>query len=227
MKKNRWSFFAAGAAAALGVSLLGQSAWCWSLFGGDSSSSNYVQANITYDLSNVTDGDSQKQILAALQLGYQAAQASGATAIQKEIQDLQGDGSPRVIQFYSNQQAADGNPNAANIMVTAFSTWQGPQGPNDMVSPPSERTNIRIYLEPKQPYYGYLVNSVWHELLHTTLNITHHQTTNEGTVSAQYVNDAVWFGTIYSIMLNFPQNAVNPVTNQSEQLYDTNNSPWS
>jgi hypothetical protein len=186
-------------------------------------SNYYRHDNLTYDLSHVHTLAERQQILAALKLGYTSTNRGGKS-IALEISHLRGNNQPRTIAFYSDD--AEANPGAVAIGAPAFAIWNGPLGANEMISPPSERTDLRIFLRDDQPYW-YLVNSVWHELLHLTLQITHHQTTPEGTVNEDYVNDAIWYSTIYSIMLNFPSRSVDPATKKPEELYNINDNPWS
>ena len=183
----------------------------------------YAQGNITYDLSRVYDAATRMQIVGCLDLGYQAMKAGGKN-IRREITNLQGTGRAKIIRFFSNEQEAA--PGSVPSGAPAIATWSGPNGPGDFSSPPSQRTDIRIYVNPGQPYW-YLVNTIWHELLHTTLSVTHSQTTPEGTMPSRYVNDGVWYNTIRGIMLDFPLHAVNPTTGKIETLYNTENSPWS
>jgi hypothetical protein len=183
----------------------------------------FQQANLTYDLTMVHDRRLVKQITAALGLGYQQA-SLGKKKIAAEINALRGNGQPRVIAFFSNE--AEQSPGTVSTAAPASAVWTGPQGQNEMVSPPSMRTNLRIFIRPNQPYW-YMFNSVWHELLHTTLRVTHTQTTPEGTMPANVVNDGVWYGLIKGIMLDFPVMTTDPNTGQPTELYNVENSPWS
>jgi hypothetical protein len=72
-----------------------------------------------------------------------------------------------------------------------------------------------------------VVSNLWHELLHLTLQRTHHQTTTDGTMSDRYVDDTLWYSTIRKVMLDFPMYATDPVTGQSTELYNPENNPWS
>lgn len=183
----------------------------------------YVQGNVTYDLSRVYDAATRAQIIGCLDLGYKAMKAGGKN-IRREITNLQGNGRAKIIRFFSNEQEA--SPGSVPTGAPATATWTGPNGPGDFTSPPSQRTDIRVYVNPGQPYW-YLVNTIWHELLHTTLSVTHSQTTPEGTMPSNYVNDGIWYNTIRGIMLDFPLHAINPTTGKVETVYNTENSPWS
>ncbi len=186
--------------------------------------SHYQQGNLTFDLSHVYDANLKDQILSSLKLGFRAA-ASGGKSIQAEIANLRGDGNPRTIQFFSDPKEAD--PGAIMMAETAFAVWNVAPGASVWSVRPSARTGLRVFFSPKQPYYGYLVNSVWHELLHLTLSTTHGQTTTDGSVSEAVVDNVIWYQTIKQIMLNFPKTSVDPVTGESVEIYNVENSPWS
>lgn len=187
-------------------------------------SADLQEGNLTFDFSHVYDRNLKAEILAALTLGFQVA-ASGGKHVQAEIKNLRGNGRPRTIKFYSD--ASEANPGARAIAETGFSTWSNPSGGDAFNVPPSQRVDLRVYLNPTQPDYSYLVNSVWHELLHITLSITHSQTTAEGSVPEASVNNAVWYSTIKGIMLDFPRSTIDPLTRQTIELYNPENSPWS
>jgi hypothetical protein len=186
-------------------------------------SSVYKQANLSYDLSRVYDGNARAEVAAALALGYRQA-AAGGKKVGATIAALRGNGAARAILFFSDE--SEFNPSAAGSGSPAAATWEGAQGQNDMVSPPPSRSDRRVFIRPGQPYW-YVANSVWHELLHITLRVTHHQTTPEGTMPAQYINDNYWYTTIKGIMLDFPRFAADPTTGQQTELYNPENSPWS
>ena len=186
-------------------------------------SSTYRRDNVTYDLSHVHDGALSTQILTALALGYDRASA-GRPDVRREIASLRGDGGARLVSFFSD--AAEADPSAPSVGAPAFSIWQGPRGPQDMDSAPSTRTDLRVFIAPNQPYW-YVTSNLWHELLHLTLRITHHQTTAEGTFPAQYVNDTVWYSTIKKIMFDFPRTSPDPISGGETELYDPEDNPWS
>ena len=182
----------------------------------------YQQGNLTYDLSAVYDGALQKQLYWALDLGHQRV-SQGGRKIGKLVSLLRGDGRARTIRFFSRE--SDASPGGA-IGSPALAFWRGPRGDLDMTSSPSSRYDIRVFVRPKQPYW-YVVNSVWHELQHVTLQVTHRQTTPEGSMPTEYVNDGVWYPTIKGVMYDFPRFATDPDTGRQTELYDPESNPWS
>jgi hypothetical protein len=182
-----------------------------------------TEGNLTFDLSCVRDSTSRIQILAALKLGFSAANRGGQH-VGQEIRNLRANGAPRTIRFYSDIR--DMNDGQANIGARAFTNWQSAEGEDAINSVPALRSDIQVFFMPGQPYWD-MVNNVWHELLHVTLTVTHSQTSVEGTIAARFVNDPVWYSTIKNIMLDFPQSSPDPVTGQPTELYNLENSPWS
>ncbi len=182
-----------------------------------------LRGNLSFDVTAVRDPDLKTDILSALDLGFRAADGGGRS-VARVIADLRGNGAPRTIRFYSDQKEALPSE-TQGLGVRAFSVWMGPNGLNEMSSPPSVRTDIRIFLKPGMVYWD-VVGTVWHELLHVTLNITHHQTTREGSPSPAFVNDAVWYTTMKEIMFDFPRFANDPVNGLRTELYDPESGPW-
>lgn len=180
----------------------------------------YSHGNLVFDLSYLRDPDLQRRVYEALIFGFQVAARKPHGRLAQEIADLQGNGELRQISFYSDP---------ADIGLTmpgaaAFATWEDPAyGTNGFGSSPSLRTNLAIVIPPLQTDYPYLMQTVWHELLHLTLNVTHRQYGR----ADDHADNSVWYPTIKKIMLDFPRVARDPVTGEKVELYNPERSPWS
>lgn len=178
--------------------------------------------NLRFDLVKIENRDARDQVAEALRQGFYAS-FQGKPNFRKLIANLQGNGQPRTIRFTSNERDVTGLSQSGAVAVTG---WQGPAGVNDMTSDPKSRQNIRIFLRPGLAFW-YLASTVWHELLHVTLNVTHHYTTLQGSIDPRFVDEGTWYGWIDRLMLEFPRMLVNPVTGVSEEMYNPDNNPWS
>lgn len=180
--------------------------------------------SIQFVLDRIGDSTSRAYVRSALELGIAQVRSPHPT-LQRFLDALEGDRLGRTIRFYSVEAEAR-YQGLSGSGAPALISWVGPAGANEMTSPPILRRDFKLYVSPRLQFW-YTVSSVWHELMHATMAITHHQTTPEGTRDDKYVDDAAWFTAIKNLMLDFPRFAADPVSGATEELYNIENNPWS
>jgi hypothetical protein len=122
----------------------------------------------------------QARITGALELGFLAvARGAGETPeINALVADLNPDGPPRTIDFYSDANVFREGTRTAPVPVGAAGAaiWRGGDGQWLTSGPVAQRTDMRIWidgLDNQQFNFGTIINNVWHEIKHLVSNRHH------------------------------------------------------